>query len=768
MKQGKRVLAWVLSFAMLLTGVVPEAVRKAEAKVTTSLKTTEKPDEENQAFLMFADQTWAWQNWNTRVTGGVGRDALITGNGTYTVSINKEDFIDADEKSAADGTAIFCVDIMGICNTQKYDASNLAFSNVVVKADGRTIQTDLAKMYEGNIEGKGNYRLEIRSEYGYSGGEFDTMDEFDEMNPDFTFENSLSVTFTIKGIKKGKTPEGAFKTADGTSVVAVGGDREKAADAAGGEDPDTTPESGVTSKPGESPTRKPSAAPSTTPTRKPDVAPSTTPTRKPTASPEPTEKPDEENQAFLMFTDQKWTWQNWNTRVTGGVGRDALITGNGTYTVSINKEDFIDADEKSEVEAPADGTTVFCVDIMGICNTQKFDASNLAFSNVVVKADGRTIQTDLTKMYEGNIEGKGNYKLEIRNYYGYGHGEFLTKDEFDALNPDFTFENSLSVTFTIKGIKKGKTPAGAFETADGTSVVAVGGDREKAADAASGEDPDATQKPGVSPTRKPSAAPSTTPTRKPDVAPGVTSTRKPTATRKPGATVKPGGTQKPGATRKPGATVKPGGTQKPGATKNPTVTRKPGATEKPTDTMKPGATWKPGRTAEPEQTTKPEGTMDPQTSSIPENSLAPGSSGKPSITASPAASFVPGQETGSGTGQTDRVNGTQTSVRGGTLDDGEDTTGADNPVQKLKAVKMFTIKKGKTKKVTVKIVAEDNTRKTTDRAIVSTSNRKRVKISAKKLLKGKYTFKVAAKQKGNVVITVIIGTKMRRIKVKCK
>ncbi len=724
MKQRKRVLAWLLSFAMLLTGVVPETVRKAEAKVTTSLKTTEKPDEENQAFLMFTDKDWALGNWKTKVAGGVGTDAVITGNGTYTVSIENEAF-GADAK-AANGANIFCVDIMGICNTQKFDASNLAFSNVVVKADGRTIQTDLKKMYEGNIEGEGNYRLEIRSEYGYSGGEFDTKDEFDEMNPDFTFENSLSVTFTIKGIKKGKTPEGAFKTADGTSVVAVGGDREKAADAAGGEDPDTTSEPGVTSKPGESPTRKPSAAPSTTPTRKPDVVPGVTPTRKPTVSPEPTETPDQENQAFLIFADQNWAWQNWNTRVTGGVGRDALITGNGTYTVSINKDDFIDADEKSEVEAPADGSTIFCVDIMGICNTQKFDASNLAFSNVVVKADGRTIQTDLAKMYEGNIEGNGNYRLEIRNWYGYSVGEFLTHEEFDEMNPDFTFENSLSVTFTIKGIKKGKTPEGAFKTADGTSVIATGGDREKAADAAGGEDPDVTQKPRV--------------------------------------------------TRKPGATIKPAGTQKPGATAKPTVTRKPGATEKPADTMKPGTTRKPGSTAGPEQTVKPgdtakpgdggkpEGTMDPQTSSVPESSLAPGSSGAPGVTASPVTSLVPGQ----GTGRTDRVNGTPSPDRGGTLDDDEDTPGGSNPVRKLKAVKKLTIKKGKTKKVTLKLVAEDNTRKTTDKVMVLISNRKRVKISAKKLQKGKYTFKVEAKQKGNVVIMVIIGTKMRRIKVKCK
>lgn len=232
-----------------------------------------------------------------------------------------------------------------------------------------------------------------------------------------------------------------------------------------------------------------SAAPSTKPAVEPS-APATTavateaPTKAPaTATPEPTEKPDEENQAFLMFTDKGYKWGNWNTKVCGGSGKDATITGNGTYTVSINKKDFAKQDD---VAAPANGANVFCVDIMGICKTQKFDASKIAFSDVVVKCDGKEIKTDISKMYEGNIEGgqNDNYRLEIRNEYGYGDGEFNTKDEFDEMNPDFTFEDSLSVTFTIKGIKEGKTPEGAFKTADDKSVVAVGGERAKVADVA--------------------------------------------------------------------------------------------------------------------------------------------------------------------------------------------------------------------------------------------------------------------------------------------
>lgn len=231
-----------------------------------------------------------------------------------------------------------------------------------------------------------------------------------------------------------------------------------------------------------------SAAPSTKPAVEPS-APATTATEAPTkapatATPEPTEKPDEENQAFLMFADKDYKWGNWNTKVCGGNGKDATITGNGTYTVSINKEDFAD---QEAVAAPANGATVFGVDIMGICATQKFDASKMALSDVVVKCDGKEVKTiDFSKMYEGSIEGgkNDNYRLEIRNEWGYGDGEFATKDEFDEANPNFTFEKSLSVTFTVKGIKKGATPKDAFKTADGKYAVSKGGERAKAADAA--------------------------------------------------------------------------------------------------------------------------------------------------------------------------------------------------------------------------------------------------------------------------------------------
>lgn len=198
------------------------------------------------------------------------------------------------------------------------------------------------------------------------------------------------------------------------------------------------------------------------------------------------EETDEENRAYLMFTDNDWKWMNFDTKVSGGVGQDALIQGNATYTVSIRKEDFEysgNSESSGNAENPANGALVFAVNIKGICRTKKFDASKMAISYVSVKCDGKEIKTDLSKMYEGDIDGNGDYRLEIRNEYGYGDGDFATKDEFDETNPDFTFKESLSVTFTVTGIREGETPEDAFqkEDNDGTvkSVVEAGGLREE-------------------------------------------------------------------------------------------------------------------------------------------------------------------------------------------------------------------------------------------------------------------------------------------------
>lgn len=91
-----------------------------------------------------------------------------------------------------------------------------------------------------------------------------------------------------------------------------------------------------------------------------------------------------------------------------------------------------------------------------------------------------------------------------------------------------------------------------------------------------------------------------------------------------------------------------------------------------------------------------------------------------------------------------------------------------NPVKKLSGIKKLTIKRGTAKKVTIKVEAKNNARKTTDQPGMQISDKKRITVSAKKLEKGKYTFKIRAKKKGKVTITIKIGKKKHRIQIECK
>lgn len=191
--------------------------------------------------------------------------------------------------------------------------------------------------------------------------------------------------------------------------------------------------------------------------------------------------------AFLMFGDNEWLWGNWEG--TGypdgaGYGNDADITGDGEYTVSITSASIagtddapnpnVVIDENSGYPLPATGSVVFCVDITGICdgtknykgeeiknnklkegddaNVNKETAGKYVGDEITVevtsiKADGKEVEFDPSKIVYGNIEDNNNcYRIEIFNSYG-----DTAADPAIDINA-LTFEEELSVTFTISGL----------------------------------------------------------------------------------------------------------------------------------------------------------------------------------------------------------------------------------------------------------------------------------------------------------------------------
>lgn len=57
------------------------------------------------AFLMYADNDWAWSHMSEGISG----DTTVSGYGTYTVSADCE----AMQGANANGALVFCVDIVG-------------------------------------------------------------------------------------------------------------------------------------------------------------------------------------------------------------------------------------------------------------------------------------------------------------------------------------------------------------------------------------------------------------------------------------------------------------------------------------------------------------------------------------------------------------------------------------------------------------------------------------------------------------------------------
>jgi hypothetical protein len=136
------------------------------------------------ATLGFADTAWAAQDWETSVQ--------VTGDGTYT--------IESDTVAGAVDFGVFVIDIVGM-----YEGNPEATAVLdSVEIDGSAISVDAGKIIYGDVEEKGNYRIEIYNQYG------DTKDD-PGVNQATPITSSLKVTFTVSGLGE------AAATADAAS-----------------------------------------------------------------------------------------------------------------------------------------------------------------------------------------------------------------------------------------------------------------------------------------------------------------------------------------------------------------------------------------------------------------------------------------------------------------------------------------------------------------------------------------------------------------------
>lgn len=176
-------------------------------------------------------------------------------------------------------------------------------------------------------------------------------------------------------------------------------------------------------------------------------------------------------QAFLMIADGGWSWGegNWNLVSEGsGLGTDASITGDGTYTVSVNSTQL-------GAETKGFGYMVFCVDIPGLASTLGCATGNAAEEGTAgaeaedtaakvaaaketgLSITGVSILQNGEKVYTYNdedvifadIEGNGNIRIEIWNEYGDTKGAGLAPAEVEELAGGVDEYDIIAVEFTI-------------------------------------------------------------------------------------------------------------------------------------------------------------------------------------------------------------------------------------------------------------------------------------------------------------------------------
>ncbi len=129
----------------------------------------------------------------------------------------------------------------------------------------------------------------------------------------------------------------------------------------------------------------------------------------------------DEYTAVLGFADTAWAAQDWETATT--------VTGDGQYTI------------ESTLVAGACDLGVFVVDIQGMYSGNPEATAVLD----KVEIDGTELSFDAAGIQYGDIEEKGNYRIEIYNQYG------LTKDN-PPVNQATPISSSVKITFTVSGL----------------------------------------------------------------------------------------------------------------------------------------------------------------------------------------------------------------------------------------------------------------------------------------------------------------------------
>ncbi len=176
----------------------------------------------------------------------------------------------------------------------------------------------------------------------------------------------------------------------------------------------------------------------------------------------PVDAKADEVTATFSLADADWSYQVWGDKE----GATTAVTGAGTYKMSLLPYEAT-AEDGTVSTATPEGAAVFVIDIP--FTKDVLAAQNYALSAVKLTVDGADFAIDTTKVVYGDLEEKGNLRIEFFNQWG----PTAVSEKYDASVSPFDpstlkATKSIEVEFTLV-----ETDDPAYD-ADGKAIKYVG------------------------------------------------------------------------------------------------------------------------------------------------------------------------------------------------------------------------------------------------------------------------------------------------------
>ena len=182
------------------SAVIPSEVNFRES-ISITFTITGIGNTSCNAFLCFADGTWATTNWDFNQDGN--GSCVINGDGTYTMKL----------AGSGSGLGVFAIDFIGLSAAVGAENINVKIEKCVMDDWGTSLEFDNTKLVVGDIENNGNVRADIFNQWDGSGtGSAETCGvDLNAVN----FSKRIGVTFEVTGTDGG-TYNAFMCFADGT------------------------------------------------------------------------------------------------------------------------------------------------------------------------------------------------------------------------------------------------------------------------------------------------------------------------------------------------------------------------------------------------------------------------------------------------------------------------------------------------------------------------------------------------------------------------